>query len=328
VIDFVGGRADLDAKVLRAIGDPYERFREDRLRLLRAVRMAARFQLTLDPSTQQAIKEKASAIGEGVSAERIAEELRKMLTDSHRVQAMRLLMDLGLAAAVMRELLPMRGLPQGRPRPGVPLPPPGMPGPPSPDDLWEHTLAVLGHLEKPSFPLALAALLHDVGKPRTVGMTPDRYTFHGHEHVGRQVANTIGLRLRLSNDERERVEWLVEKHQALADSERLRPAKLKTLLVHPGIEELIALHRADARASGRDEAAIDHAVRLRAEWDAAGTLWPTPLLTGHDLLEMGIAQGPVFKQVLEMVREQQMDGTLRTREEALEFVRRLLDEKS
>jgi poly(A) polymerase len=284
--------------------------------------MAARFQLTLDPATQQAIQEKASAIGEGVSAERIAEELRKMLTDPNRVRAMRLFMDLGLAAAVMRELLPMRGLPQGRPRPGVPLPPLGMPGEPLPDDLWEHTLAVLGHLERPSFPLALAALLHDIGKPRTVGMTPDRYTFHGHEHVGRQVANTIALRLRLSNDERERVEWLVEKHQILADSERLKPAKLKTLLVHPGIDELIALHRADARASGRDEAAIDHAVRLRAEWAAAGTLWPTPLLNGHDLQAMGLAPGPLFKQLLDKVWEAQLDGTLKTREEALDFVRR------
>ncbi|MGL4549960.1 MAG: CCA tRNA nucleotidyltransferase, partial [Gemmataceae bacterium] len=143
VIDFVGGRADLDAKVLRAIGDPAARFREDRLRLLRAVRMAARFGLSIDPDTRAAVQRMAAAVGDGVSAERVAEEFRKMLTDPNRVRAMRLLLELGLAAAVLPELLPMLGLPQGPPRPDAVLPAPGMPGVPAPGDLWEHTLAVL-----------------------------------------------------------------------------------------------------------------------------------------------------------------------------------------
>lgn len=325
VIDHVGGREDLQAKVLRAIGDPYARFGEDRLRILRGVRVAARFELTIEPHTSQAMEERAATLAEGVSAERIAEELRKILTGRNRSRAMRLFMDLGLAAVVMPELVPMRGLPQGPPRAEATLPAPGMPGPPLPGDLWEHTCAVLDELpDAPTFPLAMAALLHDAGKPRTVGRTPERYTFHGHEHVGRRMAEEIGARLKLSNDERERIEWLVEKHQVLADAPKMKPAKLKGLLVHPGIEELIALHRADARASGRDEEAIDHAVRLREQWDREGTLSPSPLLTGNDLLDMGVPQGPVFKVLLEKVREAQLDGTIRAKDEARELARRLL----
>src|SRR5262245_3605844 len=308
VIDYVGGRADLDARILRAIGEPRERFREDRLRMLRAVRMTARFGLTIDPGTDQAVREMAAQLRDGVSAERIADELRKMLVDPNRARAMRLFMDLGLAAVVMPELLPTVGLPQGPPRPdGPPLPPPGRPGPgETPGDLWEHVLRVLELLPpEPTFPLAMAALLHDVGKPRTVGRTPDRYTFHAHEHVGRRMANEICLRLKLANDERERIEWLVEKHQVLADAPQMRPAKLKTLLVHKGIDELFALHRADALAACRSLEHVEHAERKRQEWLADGTLDPAPILTGDDLIAMGLKPGPLFKTLLEKVREAQ-----------------------
>ena len=137
-------------------------------------------------------------------------------------------------------------------------------------DLWEHVLRVLDLLgDAPSFPLAFAALLHDVGKPRTVGRTPDRYTFYGHEHVGRRMASEICLRLKTSNEERERVEWLVEKHQILADARQMRTSKLKTLLAHPGIHELLALHRADALASGRSDEHVAYCERLLREWSAA-----------------------------------------------------------
>src|SRR5205807_4310412 len=139
---------------------------------------------------------------------------------------------------------PMVGLPYGAPRPDAALPPPGSSGDAA-QDLWTHVLAVLDRLpDSPTVPLAFAALLHDVGKPRTVGRTPDRYTFHGHEHVGRRMASEICLRLKLSNEERERVEWLVEKHQVLADARQMRTSKLKALLIHPGIRELLDLHRA------------------------------------------------------------------------------------
>ena len=192
-------RTTCGAGVLRAIGDPAKRFAEDKLRLLRAVRMAARFELTIDPATADAIRAMAPGIAV-VSAERIADELRKMLVDRHRARGMRLFVDLGLAAPLLPELLPMSGLPQGLPRRTAPpcrrrdgrpsrTPPRG--------DLWEHVLRVLDLLgDGPSFPLAFAALLHDVGKPRTVGRTPERYTFYGHEHVGRRMASEICLRLK------------------------------------------------------------------------------------------------------------------------------------
>jgi poly(A) polymerase len=335
LIDHVGGQADLEAQVLRAIGDPVERFTEDRLRMLRAVRMAARFDFAIDPGTAAAVQQMAGQLGQGVSAERIADELRKMLVDRHRARAMRLFMDLGLAAIVLPELVAMRGLPQGPPRDDGPvLPPPGQPGPAQarpdgpPCDLWEHVLRVLDLLgETPSFPLAMAALLHDVGKPRTVARTPERYTFHGHEHVGRRLAADICLRLKLSNDERDRIEWLVEKHQVLAESRQMRPAKLKVLLVHKGIAELFALHRADALAWGHSLDHVEYAEQRRHQWQAEDRLDPPPLLTGDDLKVMGLTPGPLFKELLERTREAQLNGDIHTPDEARDLVRRILKGK-
>jgi poly(A) polymerase len=330
LIDYVGGQDDLRGRVLRAIGDPRQRFDEDKLRMLRAVRMATRFDLTLDPATASAIAEMAPAIAV-VSAERVADELRKMLVDPRRSRGMRLFFDLGLAAVLIPELVPMRGLPQGPPRPdGPPLPVPGRPGEVpeegSAGDLWEHVLLVLDRLgPEATFPLAFAALLHDVGKPRTVGRTPDRYTFYGHEHVGRRLASEISLRLRLSNEERESVEWLVEKHQVLADARQMRPSKLKALLVHPGIRELLDLHRADAVASGKDIDHVEYCQRLLRQWTTQD-LNPPQLATGDDLVAMGLEPGPLFKRLLDAVREAQLDGTINTREEATVLVKRLLEE--
>jgi poly(A) polymerase len=326
LIDYVGGKADLEARLLRAIGEPQQRFTEDKLRMLRAVRLAARFEMEIDPATAAAVRTMAPQI-RAVSAERIADELRKTLVDPHRSRGMRLFMDLGLAAAVLPELVPMKGLPQGYPSADRPaLPPPGMPGGceggDTGGDLWEHVLRVLDQLgPEPSFPLAFAGLLHDVGKPRTVGRTPDRYTFHSHEHVGKRLMGEIALRLRLSNDERERAEWLVEKHQVLCDARHMRPSKLKPILAHPGIHELLELHRADALASGRDISHVEYCKERMREWD----LDPAPLITGEDLIRvLGLKPGPVFKRLLEAVREAQLDSTITTCEEALALVRRLL----
>jgi poly(A) polymerase len=312
LIDYVGGEADLRAGVLRAIGEPALRFEEDKLRMLRAVRLATRFALTIEPATKAAILRMAPEIGV-VSAERVAEELRKMLVHPRRAAAMRLFLDLGIAAVWMPELLPMKGLPQG---------PPAAPT----GDLWTHVLRVLDLLgPAPSFPLAFAALLHDVGKPRTVGRTPERYTFYYHEHVGRRLAGEIAQRLKLANDERSRIEWLVEKHQYLCEARGLRPSKLKAILAHPGIHELLALHRADALASGKSTDHVAYCESLLAEWTMAD-LNPPPLLTGHDLTRAGLEPGPIYKRLLDEVREAQMDGTIKTVEEAWELVQRLLAE--
>jgi len=310
IIDYVGGQADLQAQVLRAIGDVHARFREDKLRMIRAVRMAARFELTIDPDTEAAIKQMAAMI-RVISAERIADEFRKLLVDQHRVRAMRLFVDVGLAATVLPELLPMMTLPQGSP-----LAPTGT--------LWEHTLRVLECLPgKPTFELAFAALLHDVGKPRTVGRTPDRYTFYNHEHVGCEMAHAIADRLKLSNDERARITWLVDKHQFLADVFTMRTCKVKTTLVHPGIRELLDLHRADALAWGRSAEHVEYCERLLTEWTQE-ELSPPPLLTGHDLTRLGLKPGPLFKKLLDAVRETQLDGTIKSTKQALELVEKML----
>jgi poly(A) polymerase len=326
LIDYVGGQDDLRARVLRAIGDPAQRFTEDKLRMLRAVRVATRFDLAIDPATAAAVRAMAPEIIV-VSAERVAEELRKLLVDPRRARGMRLFMDLGLADVLMPELVPMKGLPQGLPRLDAPaLPPLGLPGEAA-GDLWDHVLRVLDLLgAAPSFPLALAALLHDVGKPRTVGRTPERYTFYNHEHVGRRLAAEICLRLKLSNDERERVEWLVEKHQILCEVRQMRTSKLKTLLIHPGIRELLALHRADALASGRGAEHVEYCERLLRDWSEED-LNPPPLLTGHDLARSGLEPGPLFKRLLDAVREAQLEGAVTNAKEARELVDQLLAER-
>ncbi len=186
LIDYVGGREDLERRVLRAIGDPAARFGEDKLRLLRAVRMAARFRLRIEPATEKAIRAMASEVV-GVSAERIAQELRRMLVHPTRVRAMELALDLGALAHVVPPAVRMRGLFQGKP-----MQPEG--------DLWDHTMLVLSLLPAdPSFPLALAALLHDAGKPFCRGSKNGRCTFHDHEQVGAAIAEDVGRRLKLSN---------------------------------------------------------------------------------------------------------------------------------
>ncbi len=309
--DYVGGRDDLHARILRAIGEPNLRFQEDKLRLLRAVRIATRFELVIESTTESAILAMADQLPV-VSAERIAEELRQLVVHPRRVRGLNLLMDLGLAQAVLPELVPMKRLPQG---------PPNAPT----GDLWDHVMRVMDGLgDHPSFPLAFGTLLHDVGKPGTFARTADRLTFYHHEHLGSRMADEICLRLKLSNTERTRIVWLVEKHQYLADAERMKPSKLKPMLIHPGIHELLVLHRADALATGKDVEHVEFCERLLRESDPS-ELNPAVLITGNNLLAMGIAQGPRYKQILDAVREAQLDGTLTTHAEALALARRMSD---
>jgi poly(A) polymerase len=179
--------------------------------------------------------------------------------------------------------------------------------------LWPEPRAV-------SFPLAFAAVLHDVGKPRVIGRTPDRYTFHGHEHVGARMAAAIGKRLRLSNAEAERVVWLVQNHQYLSDAPTLRASRLKPMLVHPGVGELLALHRADALASNRGVEHVEFCERILQETPPE-ELNPPPLVTGDDLRAAGLTPGPQFKRLLDAVREAQLEGKIRTKEDGLRMVR-------
>ena len=162
-----------------------------------------------------------------------------------------------------------------------------------------------------------------MGKPRTVGRTPDRYTFYSHEHVGRRLAEDICARLRFSNVERDRIAWLVEKHQFLCEARHMRISKLKQTLAHPGIRELLALHRADALASERSIDHVEYCEQLLSQWTQAD-LNPVPLLTGYDLTHLGLEPGPQFKRLLDAVREAQLDGTVKTHSQAQELVQRLL----
>ena len=312
VIDYVGGMSDLSAKILRAIGDPAARFREDKLRLLRAARFASRFDLWIDPPTRRHLIAMAGQVS-AVAAERIAQELRKMLTNETRAKGMDLMMETGLMAAILPPVVVMKGIFQGKP-----VQPEG--------DLWDHVLLVLNLLpSSASFPLALAALFHDIGKPATRAFHHGRYSFHNHEQVGRDIASQLCRRLKLSNIESDRVTWLVKMHQYLGEAKKLREAKLKQTLASPGIEELLALHRADAMASSGDTSQIDYCEEyLKAE--PSGPINPPPLVTGHDLVRHGLKPGAGFATLLNSIREAQLERIVNSKREALEWVDRHLDE--
>ena len=310
VIDYVGGREDLERRVLRAIGDPWARFREDKLRLLRGVRLAARFRLQIEPDTAAATRSMASEVIQ-VSAERIAQELRRMLVHPSRTRAIDLVLETGLLAAILPPVVRMKGLFQGKP-----IQPEG--------DLWDHTRLVLSLLPAdPPFTLAFAALLHDVGKPSTKVFQNGRYTFHNHEQDGARIADRLCRLLKLSNPERERITWLVAFHQYLGEAKRLRESKLKRMLAEPGIDELLALHHADALASTGDTQHVDYC-RYYLETQPDGPINPPPLLTGHDLVRHGLQPGPRFAVLLERIREGQLEGQLHSKKEALEWVDRQL----
>jgi poly(A) polymerase len=308
VIDYVGGRADLDAGVLRAIGDPAARFREDKLRLLRALRFAARFDLRIEPETLSALEAMAAEVVV-VSPERIAQELRRMLVHRNRALAMNMAMDYGLIAAVLPPLAGEKGLFEDKP---------GQPR----GDLWEHTLRVLDLLpENPSFALAFAALLHDVGKPLARSMPSDRASRDDDEKAGGRIADELCRGLKLSNAERERVVWLVVHHRDLRDAGALRESKLKRILAEPGVGELLALHRADALASTGDAKHVDFCEDyLRTE--PSGPINPPPLLTGHDLVQHGLKPGAQFATILERVRDAQLEGRIASKGEALDWIDR------
>jgi poly(A) polymerase len=311
VIDYVGGHADLTNHVLRAIGDPVARFREDKLRMLRAVRLAPRFGFEIEPATRAALESMTTEV-RAVSPERIAQELRRMLVHPSRAQAMNLALDTGLLAVILPPLVAMKGLFQGKP-----MQPEG--------DLWDHTMFVLELLPPdPSFPLAFAALLHDAGKPSTKALYQGRFSFHYHEQAGARIADRVSRALKLSNAERERIQWLVANHQYLGEAKKLRESKLKRMLAEPGIEELLALHRADALASTGNTEQVDYCADYLKE-QPSGPINPPPLITGHDLVRHGLEPGPQFASLLEQVREAQLDGQIQSKRAALEWIDRKLE---
>ena len=307
VLDFVGGAADLEKGVVRAIGRAAERFEEDRLRMLRAVRFAARFGFELETETAAAMRALARRIST-VSRERVRDELTKMLTEGRARRAFELLDETGLLAEVLPEIARMKGVEQ--------------PAQYHPEgDVWVHTLGLLAQLEENCSPtLAWGALLHDVGKPPTFRRAPDRIRFDGHVEVGVAMAAEILGRFRFSNEETRQVLELVNNHMRFADTEHMKASTLKRFFRLEKFDEHLALHRMDCLAGSGN---LDHWEFTREHWLAMPeeTVRPTPLITGRELIAAGYAPGPQFKQMLRAVEDAQLEGTIATAEEALTLLR-------
>jgi poly(A) polymerase len=308
VLDFVGGREDLKAGIVRAIGDPERRFAEDKLRMLRAVRFAARLDYKIDPATMAAIQKLAPQIHQ-VSCERVRDELTKMLTEGRASRAFELLDASGLLAEVLPEIAAMKGVEQ------------------SPEyhpegDVFVHTLLLLEKLPTgASKTLAWGALLHDVGKPPTFRVAPDRIRFDGHVDVGVKMAAEICRRLRFSNDETDQILALVDNHMRFGDVQRMKQSTLKKFLRLPAFDEHLELHRLDCLSSHGNLDAYDYS-REQLHSIPPEAICPTPLITGRDLIEAGYEPGPRFKEILTAVEDAQLEGRLASHEAAMEFVRR------
>jgi poly(A) polymerase len=307
VLDYVEGRADLERRVIRAIGDPAVRFREDHLRLLRAVRFAARLGFAIDTPTFAAI-ERDHALIRTVSAERVREELARILTEGGARRGFELLDQSGLLAVILPEVAAMKGVAQ---------PPEYHPE----GDVWVHTLMLLEGLRHPSLTLALGALLHDVGKPPTFRVA-GRIRFDGHVEEGVRLAHAILSRLRFSSDEMERVEALVANHMRFKDLQFMRQSTLKRFLRLPDFHEHLELHRLDCLSSNRRLENYEFA-RHKLQQFPDEHLKPAPLITGADLIAAGYQPGPIFSTILTFVEDAQLDGRIHSAGEALALVREM-----
>lgn len=302
-IDFVGGLEDLHSKVVRAIGDPMLRFTEDRLRMLRAVRFAASLGFEIEDGTMAAIRRLAPLI-DSVAAERVRDELGRILTEGHARRGFELLDESQLLERLLPEVASLKGVAQ---------PPQFHPE----GDVWQHTMAMLEGLRKPSEPFAWGVLLHDVGKPDTFEQA-DRIRFHGHVQQGVELAGAICSRLRFSNADSAHVVSLVRNHMKFMDLRRMRPAKLRRFLEQPQFKDHLELHRLDCVAShGKLDNHAFAAERLQQLTDEQPVV---RLLTGRDLIAAGYAPGPLFGEILSAVEERQIEGGLKSRAEALRFV--------
>jgi poly(A) polymerase len=309
VIDFVGGRADLQEKLVRAIGDPADRFAEDRLRLLRAVRFATVLGFAIEAATWTALQEHAAQINE-ISAERIREELVLIFLSPNRVRGWDLLDESGLLGAILPELEAMKGCAQPEQ-----FHPEG--------DVFRHTRIMLKLLPKEvSVPLVFSVLFHDVAKPRTATVDETgRIRFNAHDRIGAEMTEQIMERLRFSRAEIDATVEMVRQHMVFKDVPRMRVAKLKRFMARPTFAEELELHRVDCASSHQMLDNYDFLLRKQEEF-ANEPIIPPPLVRGDDLIAMGLKPGPKFGEILEAVETQQLEGGVRTREEALAWVKR------
>ena len=306
ILDFVGGQQDLKAGIIRTIGSPEQRFEEDKLRMLRAVRFAARFEYTIDPATFAAMQKLAGNIHQ-VSRERVRDELSKMLIEGHARRAFLLLDESGLLQEVLPEISAMKGVEQ---------PPQFHPE----GDVFVHTLLLLEKLPRPSpMTLAWGALLHDVGKPATFRVA-DRIRFDGHVEVGVKMAEQICRRFRFSNHDTEQILALVKNHMRFGDVQRMKESTLKKFMRLPQFEEHLELHRLDCQSSHGDLTSYEF-TREKLVSTPEASMRPAPLVTGNDLINAGYVPGPRFKEILAAVEDSQLEGQLQNKEQALAFVR-------
>jgi poly(A) polymerase len=305
VIDLVEGQKDLDRRIIRAIGAPEERFQEDRLRMVRAVRFAASLGFTIEENTLRAIQAQAPGISR-IAWERTGEEITRILTEGAAKRGFELLDESGLLAVVLPEITAMKGVEQ------------------TPDyhpegDVFTHTLIALGHLESPAESLAYGCLFHDVGKPACFQRTGERVTFYGHTETGAEMAVEALKRLKRSRATWERVAYLVKNHLRHIQAPKMRLSTLKRFLGEEGIEELLELTRIDALSSNGDLSYYEFCKRKLSELKQE-EIHPQPLLGGKDLIELGLTPGPIFQRILKDVEEAQLNGEVATREQALEWV--------
>jgi len=309
ILDFVGGRADLNAGIIRAIGQADKRFEEDKLRTLRAVRFAARFGFEIEAQTFRAIRQHAKNIAQ-VSAERIRDELTKMLTEGAAGNALRLLDRTGLLQEVLPEIAAMKGVEQ---------PPQYHPE----GDVWVHTCIMLDGIPAGSAAtFAWGVLLHDVGKPptfRSAAETGGRIRFDGHVEVGVRMGEEICRRLKMSGDDTEQIVALIANHMKFKDVEQMRASTLKRFVRLAKFEEHLALHKLDCLASHRNLEAYEY-MRGFLDRTPPEQVRPPRLLTGDDLVYMGYHPGPRFSEILHALEDAQLEGVISTREEALQFV--------
>jgi poly(A) polymerase len=308
VLDYVGGQKDLEAGIIRAIGEPEVRFGEDKLRMLRAVRFAARFEYSIEAATFSSIRRLAPAIKQ-VSRERVRDELTRMITEGRAPRAFRLLDESGLLHEVLPEIEAMKGVEQ---------PPEFHPE----GDVFVHTLLLLENLPWPCpATLAWGALLHDVGKPPTFRRAPDRIRFDDHASIGARMAESICRRLRFSNHETEQIVSLVANHMKFQHVEQMKDSTFKKFIRMPDFDQHLELHRIDCESSHRCLGLYEFSRRRISELKPE-EVRPAPLITGDDLIAAGYDPGPRFKEILSAVEDAQLEGRLESREQALRYVER------
>lgn len=308
VVDYVGGRQDLAKGLLRAIGDPDERFQEDYLRLLRAIRFATRLDFEIEEKTWQAIEESAPRVV-AISPERIRDELDRIWVSPNRLRGFDLLVESGLMKALLPEILALQGCEQ---------PPQWHPE----GDVFVHTRLMLSLLpEEASLPLVLSVLFHDIAKPatQTFDEENERIRFNGHDRIGAEMARGIMKRFRYSNAITDAVVSGVANHMTFKDVQKMRTSKLKRFMARETFEDELELHRVDCAGSNGNLGNYDFLVARREEF-ANEPLIPPRLVTGKDLIDRGWKPGPRFKEVLTRIQDLQLEGSLTTREEAFAWL--------